>query len=453
MTPTNTIIQTLKKLGIFSKIVRPLTLTIHNQREHDQNDITPLDKERTLIRDLLKLQPTLNHLSFHNSKREHGFLLYETLKTNTTITTLSLSGGLFELNSIIQLLQVNSTITKLDIYWNSIDKLGVNSLCESLNKNSTLTKLHLRHNAVDSESIPSVADLLKINTTITELNLANNFIDELDFRTLSESLKMNSTLKILDISDNLMNPSSFSLFGDSLKSNTALTKLNCSGIFNYGSLVFTPEVNSFSKLMDSTPFLTILNLGDNKIDDSQISDLANSLKMNSSLTNIYLKRNKITDLGSSILFSALTVNTTLKHLDLKRNLITLQNSTLKSMLKTNSTLQSLDLMYNPISHDDAILLCEWVEASVSILYFGYHIVDIYDKLCEITGLNRCCKMIWEWPETHSKLRIWEKDKFETILLCLKEREYPQDLGSIIIRSFGFVNKKKKPHFFWCHVTL
>ena len=91
----------------------------------------------------------------------------------------------------------NHTLTSLYIMDDSIDDEGVTALAQSLKCNTTLKNLKLRDNQdVTSASVQSLLELIRTNNTITSLGLRCNNIDTNGILVLVESLKTNKTLKV-----------------------------------------------------------------------------------------------------------------------------------------------------------------------------------------------------------------------------------------------------------------
>ncbi|KAF9335399.1 hypothetical protein BG006_000186 [Podila minutissima] len=98
--------------------------------------------------------------------------LAETLKTNSTLTTLNLKGSSIGDNgaqALAEALKTNSTLTTLNLEGNSIDDNGAQALAETLKTNSTLTTLNLEHNSIGDNGARALAEAL--NTTRCDIKL------------------------------------------------------------------------------------------------------------------------------------------------------------------------------------------------------------------------------------------------------------------------------------------
>ncbi|CAF3265652.1 unnamed protein product [Rotaria socialis] len=65
--------------------------------------------------------------------------------------------------------------------------------------------------------------------------------------------------------------------------------------------------------------LTLIDIGDNNLNDDDITVIANALKSNNTLIELDVKWNKISEIGALALINTLTVNRTLKTVKLQFN--------------------------------------------------------------------------------------------------------------------------------------
>ena len=98
-----------------------------------------------------------------------------------------------------------------------------------LEVNTTLTELDLRWNSIRLNSADVLADSLGRNDTLRVLKLANNAFGENAVELIGRSLKKNECLEELDLSFNNLNPRSMSVLSNSLIHNDTLLKLNVDG--------------------------------------------------------------------------------------------------------------------------------------------------------------------------------------------------------------------------------
>ncbi|XP_067029168.1 protein NLRC3-like isoform X2 [Acropora muricata] len=266
----------------------------------------------------------------------------ETLKTNSTVTTLviyacniddanaaELAGQVKE-NSTLQLsgnsignegagalakgLKENSTLTSLNLRYNQIGYVGADALAKALEENSTLTSLDLSQNQIGDVGADALAKGLKENSTLTLLDLSGNKIRDLGADALAKGLKENSTLTSLDLSENQIGDVGADALAKGLKENSTLTSLtlNLNQIGDIGA-------DALAEGLKKNSTLTSLNLNHNQIGDVGADALAKGLKENSALTSLGLSLNKTGDLGADALAKGLKDNSTQTSEGLKEN--------------------------------------------------------------------------------------------------------------------------------------
>ncbi|KAF9538055.1 hypothetical protein EC957_007269 [Mortierella hygrophila] len=127
-------------------------------------------------------------LSFQPKKTSHLFKLSFEVATGTF--------GKKEFGILVEALKTNSTLTILSLRSNSIGDNGAQALSEALKTNSTLATLNFRRNSIGGKGAQALFEALKINSTLTTLDLELNSIGSTGAQALSEALKINSTVTI-----------------------------------------------------------------------------------------------------------------------------------------------------------------------------------------------------------------------------------------------------------------
>ncbi|KAI8599884.1 hypothetical protein EDD21DRAFT_432081 [Dissophora ornata] len=263
------------------------------------------------------------------------------LKTNTTLTTLDLRGNSIGNEGALALseaLKTNTTLTTLNLWMNSIGKEGALALSETLKTNTTLTTLDLEGNSIGNQGALALSKALKTNTTLTTLNLAGNSIGKEGALELLEALKTNTTLTTLNVRDNSIGKEGALALLETLETNTTLANLDLQSnlIENEGAL-------ALSEALKTNTTLTTLNLLNNLIGKEGALALSDAVKTNITLTTLDLEGNSIGNEGALALSKALKTNTALTTLKLYRNSIGKEGAlALSEALKTNTT-SSLDL--------------------------------------------------------------------------------------------------------------
>ncbi|KAK6635948.1 hypothetical protein RUM44_001203 [Polyplax serrata] len=99
-------------------------------------------------------------------------------------------------------LNVNETITILDLTGCRIDPEGIRCLVEYLTINETLVNLNLSKCNIEDDGMVRLGQVLLRNNSIEQLNLSNNKLNEDAANALAMVLKRNRSIRYLDLSDN-----------------------------------------------------------------------------------------------------------------------------------------------------------------------------------------------------------------------------------------------------------
>ncbi|CAH3103680.1 unnamed protein product, partial [Porites lobata] len=283
--------------------------------------------------------------------------LSKALSVNSSLTNLDLSYnsiGDSGAASLSQALAVNSSLTNLDLTGNDIGCSGAAPLSQALAVNSSLTNLDLHGNSIGYSGAASLSQALAVNSSLTNLNLSGNRIGDSGAASLSQALAVNSSLTNLDLHGNSIGYSGAASLSQALAVNSSLTNLNLS----YNSIGDSGAV-SLSQALAVNSSLTNLDLWRNSIGDSGAASLSQALAFNSSLTNLNLKLNDIGDSGAASLSQALAFNSSLTNLNLSLNFIGDSGAaSLSQALAFNSSLTNLDLSLNSIGDSGAASLSQ-----------------------------------------------------------------------------------------------
>ena len=125
-------------------------------------------------------------------------------------------------------LEVNSTLTLLNLFDNNIGDSGAAALAKGLEMNSTLTQLVLLDNEIGDWGSAALARALQINATVTELYLSFNKICDRGATALAKAMEINSTLTRLDLSSNEIGDSGGTALAKAMEINSTLTQLDLS---------------------------------------------------------------------------------------------------------------------------------------------------------------------------------------------------------------------------------
>ena len=135
--------------------------------------------------------------------------IFESLQHNNTILNLNLSGtGITATDpdtarSLTKMLQVNKSLKHLDLSYNAVfSDSGACCFFESLHYNTTLVNLNLSQTG-NADYARSLKEMLQVNKTLTYLDLSNYFTQRIThlwiISCVFEGLEHNITLRYLDL--------------------------------------------------------------------------------------------------------------------------------------------------------------------------------------------------------------------------------------------------------------
>ncbi|KAL4704077.1 hypothetical protein ACJJTC_004423 [Scirpophaga incertulas] len=167
-------------------------------------------------------------LSFNYLSLDACYHLGRLMAENVVLTELILTGcklalrsnslGAEAAQSLTTALEVNNTITHLDLSWNLLfSPEASNELIRMLARSEVLVELNMSWNGLTS--LPALERLLKV-PTLTYLNLSNNRLTSISVRALCNGMKKFEGLQTLDLSYNPL------LEADSRRIVLALTQRN-----------------------------------------------------------------------------------------------------------------------------------------------------------------------------------------------------------------------------------
>ena len=262
----------------------------------------------------------LHSLSLQDQKLSvaNVHVLSNSLKWNTTVTELNLSGnniGDAGASGLADLLKSNKILTKLKLSQNAIGEAGALQLAAGLKQGNTpLTVLDLADNNIGDVGATCLADGLTTNKTLREFNLSHNSIGDVGATCLFDALKVNTILTLFNLSHNNIGDGGATYFSVPLTINTTLTlfSLSHNDIGDAGATCLADALTTNKTLAE-------FNLSHNNIGDVGATCLSEALKVNTTLTLFNLSHNKIGDGGATSLADALTVNRFMSQLNLYGN--------------------------------------------------------------------------------------------------------------------------------------
>lgn len=156
-----------------------------------------------LIAQFIKRNTTVTSLILSNITFAYTQPIFDALKENTIITTLSFSGT--ELSPalacmIADLLKVNKNLKFLNLSNTYLRAENLITILNSVNV-SALTSLNLSNNGLVTTAADSISSFISMNTTIQSLDLSEQytFITREDRRKVLNALKANKTLSLINL--------------------------------------------------------------------------------------------------------------------------------------------------------------------------------------------------------------------------------------------------------------
>jgi Ran GTPase-activating protein (RanGAP) involved in mRNA processing and transport len=225
-----------------------------------------------------------------------------------------------------------AVLTEINLFGNGMKEEGGTAIAAALKSNRCLKTL--KSNFLGPGGAQVMAEALQVNSTLTDLQMPSNGIDAAGGVAIAKALEFNAVLTSLDLSSNNLTNRGRDMSGilaiaEALKSGMAVLKsLNLSanalcGIDNYGYGTYDPSgIQALAAALGSgSAVLTDLNIGWNNIGNDGTKALAEALGSGKAvLTDLNLSENRIGAEGAKALAEALeSGKAVLTNLDLSRN--------------------------------------------------------------------------------------------------------------------------------------
>ena len=132
-------------------------------------------------------------------------------------------------SSLTKMLQVNKSLTHLDLSRNNLSDSGARCIFEGLRHNTTLVNMSLQRNyiaATNPDTARSLTKMLQVNKTLTHLDISYNQFE--NGICTFQGLKLNSTLLLLNLRSTGITDDNAKCIGQALESNCTLQTLDIS---------------------------------------------------------------------------------------------------------------------------------------------------------------------------------------------------------------------------------
>ncbi|KAI8619149.1 hypothetical protein BC830DRAFT_825542 [Chytriomyces sp. MP71] len=164
--------------------------------------------------------------------------------------------------------QSNTTITLLDLSDNWIESGGAH-LGRSLQINRTLTYLNLTNNKLGLQGATEIAEMLSFNGTLKTLIMKGNSLGDKEASLLAEGLRQNSTLQVIDLSYNQIGDLGAHSLGSGLVTNDGIKELNLAW-----NQIRVRGANGFFNYLKDNAHISTLHIQDNGIGDNGLASYA-----------------------------------------------------------------------------------------------------------------------------------------------------------------------------------
>ena len=375
------IISQLKKLSVWSKLV------IRNCKLSFDGFLRITGAlQKTDCSHLTELQ-FMDTIMYYNTTEQIGLNFKKFLEMNKSLTHLSRSGESIESHYIFRGLEHNTTLVHLSLSNTGLDHTALLSLTKMLQINKTLTHLDLSKSSICINFLGNcgIFQALQHNTTLVHLNLSNIGLvaTEDTAQALTTMLQNNKTLTHLNISENddFADSGAYCVF-QGLQHNYTLVNLNMS----YIKLITSEKTaQALSTMLQVNKTLTHLDLSGNNLWSVSVANCVfKGLQQNTAILHLNLRNTRLETAWA--LSTMLKVNETLTHLDLSENLYFSDNGAywVSQGLQYNTTLVYLNLSSTEITEEGAEYIAQALKSNRSLqtLNISQNLIDkcIIDSL-------------------------------------------------------------------------
>lgn len=227
--------------------------------------------------------------------------LFSALALNTSVATLRLSwnplgreGGL----ALAEMLKTNRTISTLSICNTSLDTTAMVTLYSVIRDQPSLQSVDMQKALLYSrqeDTTKHAAQMLQHNLNIVALNLGTSMVGDLGAEQLSKVLRRNKTLRSLVLSSNQIGITGGEALASLLIEGSSLSELDLSAnrIGDDGGAAFGLAISRNTTLRK-------LNLCSNSMGDVGLTAVAEGMMSNSTIVELRLWGNNFTDGGSAV---------------------------------------------------------------------------------------------------------------------------------------------------------
>ena len=272
--------------AIASMITRNKLMEILSLNNSDLNDDGVIKIAESLCKHTIILKVLVLHRNDISDKSAEA--LSSVISSNNELEELYLGNNQLQLGAskIATGLKTISSLKVLDLENNNIPEEVADELAATIWANNSLEQLWLSDNPLGL-SVTSILEACCHSCKVKEFAIRNTNICSAIADDLAFFILCNSSLELLEISDNNLQSSGFSVITQALKTSLSLKYLYAFGI----SVTFTVS-EELSSVIDHTPSLEELSLGNNSLQNGLIQ-IAESCSRLASLKILELSYNCI----------------------------------------------------------------------------------------------------------------------------------------------------------------
>ena len=264
----------------------------------------------------------------------------EGLKNTTSLKELHISNNNATKEAAEDLASVvlhNNALEVLNFNGNNLETVGIIKIALNMGT-SSLTELCMSDNNITEKAADNLSSVINHNSSLRKLNLNRNFLQKYGVQKISEALQNINNLQHFELCDNMASGAADEIAAV-LSCNTKLQKLNLGR-----NDLQTSGVISIAKQLHNISTLTELYINDNGVTEEAADDIAVALSSNTNLQVLNLDRNNLQSVGIKKLTKGLRKIVTLTKLYIGNNNITEDAANdLATVISQNDKLQVLNL--------------------------------------------------------------------------------------------------------------
>lgn len=226
---------------------------------------------------------------------------------------------------LADLLVASPALSALTLACNDIGDSGAQDMAEALRFNSSLTALNLGYSGITNDGMCALADALRVNKTLTSLELEGNFIADAGVQRFADALRVNRALALLRLGGCNISDAGGVILARALPECHGLEQL-----FLGRNRLEAPAALALAEALLQNSTLQALDLARCEIGNDGFRALAEALATNTGLTSLWLGLHNLDqlknrppgqtsffdDASTLVLANSLKVNTSLSIIDL-----------------------------------------------------------------------------------------------------------------------------------------